>query len=319
MHWKKLSWDSHGFKLLGDTIMKFKIKVPATTANLGPGFDALGLTLGLWNETMVSTANTQISVSVKGEGANVLVSSEKNLIVRTMQAVAERADQQLPNFSLHCENHIPLGSGMGSSAAAIVTGVMAANQLLGLQWPLEKLVDFATEMEGHPDNVAPALMGGLVVSTKQNEQVIARKLHIHPCAVTIVLPEFHFPTKQARAVLPQHVSMQDAVHNISHAVLVVQAFEKGDFDLLGKVMDDSLHQPYRLPLIPGARDAMQAARDSGAAGVALSGAGPSLAAFSSNRNPYVGESMKRVFESNGIYARVFELTVSDSGAEVVEF
>jgi homoserine kinase len=129
-----------------------------------------------------------------------------------------------------------------------------------------------------------------------------------------VLPEFHFPTKQARAVLPQHVSMQDAVHNISRAVLVVQAFEKGDFDLLGKVMDDALHQPYRLPLIPGARDAMQAARESGAAGVALSGAGPSLAAFSSNRNPHVGESMKRVFESNGIYARVFELTVSDGGA-----
>ncbi len=172
-------------------------------------------------------------------------------------------------------------------------------------------------MEGHPDNVAPALMGGLVVSTIENEKVIARQIPTAvPLHVTFVLPDFHLPTKEARAALPEKVLMKDAVHNISRAVLVTEAFRNGDLDLLGKAMTDTLHQPYRLKLIPGAQVAMDAAREAGAAAVALSGAGPSLIAFSSKAEAEIGESMKRAFEAAGLAARIFNLGVSSHGAEI---
>jgi homoserine kinase len=134
--------------------------------------------------------------------------------------------------------------------------------------------------------------------------------------VTLVLPDFHIPTKQARKALPKHVSIEDAVHNISRAVLITEAFRNGDLDLLSKGMTDTLHQPYRLTLIPGAEQAMDAARRAGAPGVALSGAGPSLIAFSAKRDPAIGEAMQRAFEEAGLQARIFQLKISNHGAEV---
>ena len=134
--------------------------------------------------------------------------------------------------------------------------------------------------------------------------------------MTVVLPDFYFPTKQARAILPEYVDRKDAIFNVSRAVLVIEALRTGDLELLGEVMSDSLHQPYRLPLIPGAQAAMQAARQAGAAAVALSGAGPSLIAFSSKQEPAVGLAMKRAFEQAGLTARIFELGTSYEGAEV---
>ena len=296
--------------------MKILIKVPATSANLGPGFDSLGLALDLWNETVVTLA-IEFSVRVKGEGEEKLATGEKNLIVRAAQRLAECAGRSLPPFHADCVNQIPLSSGLGSSAAATLTGLLAGNALLGNPFLREEILAIATEMEGHPDNVAPALMGGLVVSTVENEKVIARQIPIvTAAAVTIVLPDFHLPTKEARAALPEKVSMKDAVHNISRAVLVTEAFRNGDMDLLGKAMTDTLHQPYRLPLIPGAQSAMEAAKEAGADAVALSGAGPSLIAFSLKAEAAVGEAMKRAFESAGLEARIFHLGVSGRGAEI---
>jgi homoserine kinase len=160
-------------------------------------------------------------------------------------------------------------------------------------------------------------MGGLVVSTIENEKVIARQIPTAaPLHVTFVLPDFHLPTKEARAALPDKVSMKDAVHNISRAILVTEAFRNGDLDLLGKAMTDTLHQPYRLKLIPGAEAAMSAAKEAGANAVALSGAGPSLIAFSSKVEAGIGESMKRAFETAGLAARIFNLGVSSHGAEI---
>ena len=170
--------------------------------------------------------------------------------------------------------------------------------------------------EGHPDNVAPAMLGGLVVSTLVNHTVIARRLEIRPLAATVVMPEFHFPTRAARAALPKDVPLKDAVYNISRAILVAKAFECGDLELLGQVMDDSLHQPYRLPLIPGAQEAMQAARQAGAAAVALSGAGPSLVAFSEKPLPRMRKTIRQAFEAAGLKARIFELEVNPEGAEI---
>jgi homoserine kinase len=306
--------------------MKFTIKVPATSANLGPGFDALGLALDLWNETSLSTdfvtdsrteADKRMVVSVKGEGAGLLALNEKNLIVRTARRLAERLGKKLPLFQAECFNQIPLSSGLGSSAATILTGLLVGNALFENPLSKEEILDLASELEGHPDNVAPALLGGLVVSTVEAGKVIAQQIPVaENMCITVALPDFYITTKQARASLPKKVSMKNAVHNISRAVLVTEAFRTGDLSLLGKGMTDRLHQPYRLKLIPGAQSALQAAKEAGAAAVALSGAGPSLIAFSSKAEPGIGESMKRAFEAAGLSTRVFHLGISGRGAEI---
>jgi homoserine kinase len=222
-------------------------------------------------------------------------------------------------LTICCRNRIPLISGMGSSSAALVTGMLGANTLLGNPFPQNEIMTMATQLEGHPDNVVPAMLGGLVASAIRSGEVVSRKLLVSPMAITVVFPDFYFPTKAAREILPEYVLRQDAIYNLSRAVLVIKAFELGDLALLGEVMEDSLHQPYRLPLIPGALDAMEAARKSGAAGVALSGAGPSLIAFSGQpADPRIGLAMKAAFKKAGLTARIFPLNISHSGASVID-
>lgn len=301
--------------------MKILVKVPATTANLGPGFDALGLALDLWNETeFVATDDCQIIVSVSGEGEGKLPLNAENAIVEAALKIYKLVGKPCAGLRIRCLNRVPIGSGLGSSSAAMLTGMLGANALLGSPFNDEEILKLAIETEGHPDNVAPAMLGGLVASIVHEERVISLKLPARanrsPMRVTIVLPDFDFPTKQARAILPKQVERKDAIYNISRAVLVTEALRSGDLDLLGKAMTDMLHQPYRLPLIPGAQSAMQAGRQAGAAAVALSGAGPSLIAFSSKEHPGIGAAMQRAFEQAGLTARIFELGTSYEGAEV---
>ena len=296
--------------------MNIKIKVPATTANLGPGFDTFGLALDLWNETIVRPADDFL-VQVSGEGEGRLAKGNTNLIVRSAQKLADHVGKSLPPFHADCVNRIPLSSGLGSSSAAILTGLLAGNAMLENPLSKDEILNLAARMEGHADNVAPAMLGGLVISTIQNEEVLARQIPIGvDVYMSIVLPDFHISTKDARAALPRKVSIKDAVYNISHAALVIEAFRQGDLRLLGEAMTDKLHQPYRLKLIPGAQSAMDAAREAGAAAVALSGAGPSVVAFSSKAEAGVGESMKRAFGEAGLDARIFQLGVSGRGAEI---
>ena len=291
------------------------VKVPATSANLGPGFDALGLALDLWNVSTFEPAD-DFSVYVEGEGKGRISQGRNNLIIRAALRLAEHAGTELLPFVVRCTNRIPIGSGLGSSAAATLTGLLAANALTGATLSQEDILYLASEIEGHPDNVAPALLGGLIVSTQGQGKIIARKLPIAPLYITVVVPDFRFPTRQARKALPHQVKMKDAIHNISRAVLVTEAFRTGDLSLLGEAMSDALHQPYRLPLIPGARAAMRAAQAEGAA-VALSGAGPSLIAFSSRIEAGPGDAMKQAFKDAGLHARVFPLQVSEKGSQAM--
>jgi len=301
--------------------MKVLVKVPATTANLGPGFDALGLALNLWNETEFSTTNDgKVVVEVEGEGKGILPIDENNAVASAALQIYKQAKTPCPGLHIHCLNRVPLGSGLGSSSTALLTGMLGANALLGNLLTDEEALKLAIETEGHPDNVAPAMLGGLVASIVYEDRVISLKLPARanrsPIHVTIVLPDFDFPTKQARAILPKQVERKDAIYNISRAILVTEALRTGDLDLLGKAMSDALHQPYRIPLIPGAQAAMNAARHAGTAAVALSGAGPSLIAFSSKEDPAVGAAMKLAFAEAGLTARIFELSTSYEGAEV---
>jgi homoserine kinase len=296
------------------------VYVPATTANLGPGFDTLGLALDLWNETeFAQTEAGELTLSVSGEGEKTLPTDETNAIAAAALQLYALVGKDPAGLAIHCVNRIPLISGLGSSSAAMLAGMLGANALLGEPFSPQDILTMATENEGHPDNVVPAMLGGLVASVLCADRIVTRKLLVSPMAITVVFPDFYFPTKMARAILPEYVLREDAIFNVSRAVLVIKSLETGDLTLLGEVMEDALHQPYRLPLIPGAQAAMQAARQAGASAVALSGAGPSLIAFS--RQPAdagIGLVMKRAFEQAGLTARIFPLNISQSGASVVE-
>jgi homoserine kinase len=307
--------------LVFNILMKIIVKVPATSANLGPGFDALGLALDLWNEaTFRSTKDKKISVAVEGEGEGELPSDQSNAVAEAALQVYELAGKPCNGLKIHCLNRVPLGSGLGSSSAAMLTGMLGANALLGEPFSREEILKLAIETEGHPDNVAPAMLGGLVASIIHESHVVSLRLtltgtHI-PFHITVVFPDFDFPTKQARALLPQRVDRKDAIYNISRAVIVTEAFRQGDLDMLAEAMNDRLHQPYRLPLIPGAQAAMEAMKAAGASGVALSGAGPSLIAFSTKRETAIGKAGQQAFTEAALESRVFKLKINRKGAQV---
>ncbi len=296
------------------------VRVPATTANLGPGFDALGLALDLWNEAkFLQTDDRKIIITIAGEGKETLPTDERNAILSAALQLYALVGKTPDGLTIHCLNRIPPLSGMGSSSAAMLTGLLGANALLGEPFSRQEILTMATQNEGHPDNVVPAMLGGLVASVIADGQIVTRKLLVSPMAITVVMPDFYFPTQTARELLPEYILRQDAIFNLSRVVLVIKALESGDLTLLGKVMDDALHQPYRLPLIPGAQEAIKAAKGAGARAVALSGAGPSLIAFSGQpAEAGIGAAMQQAFEQAGVRARVFPLNISQSGASVLE-
>ena len=309
--------------------MNVTVRVPATTANLGPGFDALGLALDLWNEAEFSLPVPQsgavgrkaegggLVVEISGEGQGVLRTDSGNLLVRSARMLFERSGQAFPaGLHICCKNAIPLGSGLGSSAAAIVAGLMGANALLGHPCGQMDILHLATEIEGHPDNAGPAVLGGLIVAVMIGRQVVVRKIEVSPLAAAVVVPDFDLPTPAARAALPKQVALKDAVYNLGRSALVVEALRTGDLELLGQVMDDRLHQPYRFKLIPGAAAALAAARQAGAAAAAISGAGPGMIAFGRGDMAPIGAAMQAAFQSAGLTARCWVLSTSDIGANI---
>lgn len=295
------------------------VRVPATTANLGPGFDCLALALDLWNTCTFITAPGGVRVEVLGEGAGLLPIDDKNLIARAFFQVYRRLGHGMPpGVKINCDNRIPLGSGLGSSAAAALAGIAAANALLGDPLTRMEMLEIAYELEGHADNAAAALFGGLMLVTSEpNGSLIVLSLPSIPWQTVAILPDFPLPTVQARRALPAQVSLQDAVFNIGHAVLAVDALRTGDRGLLAKALADQIHQPYRLNLIPGAADAIQAAQALGAP-AALSGAGPSVIAFIEGDPQPVRAAMQNAFSSAGLTSRVWNLKTSLNGL-IVDF
>jgi homoserine kinase len=278
-----------------------KIRVPATSANLGPGFDCLGLALNIWNEVSFETAE-KLSYHVTGEGAEKLNKGTRNLLTKAFSLVYETCGREVKGAKIYAHNEILMSSGLGSSAAAIVAGLFGANKMLGNSLNENELLKLATEMEGHPDNVAPALLGGLVISIISDGEIITRRYEIPELTIVIVKPNMEWPTKIARAVLPKSVSRADSIYNIGRTALVVDALRNGDLDLLQKVMDDRIHQPYRLKHISGGMCAYKTAKRFGAA--ALSGAGPSIIAFVPPENAEQAKvEIQSAFEELGIETR----------------
>ncbi len=294
------------------------IHVPATSANLGPAFDCLALALDLWNVVTVSLEdNRRLRINIKGEGEGILSTSKNNLIYQAFSLALERHHFKLPlGLSIHCQNQIPPASGLGSSSSAIIAGLLAADALFGLNMNPQSILALALELESHPDNIAACLIGGLVIVLQENGAFITRKVEIAPLKAVIALPQISLSTKEARAALPQQYSREDVVFNISRTALLIESLASGNFSDLQIAMQDYIHQPYRLGLIPGAEGALKSALDAGALGVSLSGAGPALIAFYLRSPHAIGQAMTSAFNKEHVPVRIFNVSNAQSGAWV---
>lgn len=298
--------------------MTVKVRVPASTANIGPAFDCLALALDLWNEAEFELGGDGLQVSVRGEGAERLPRHERNLVYRAVARIYKEVSEAPPkNIRITCDNKIPLGSGLGSSAAASLAGLLGANALLGNPLKPELVIRLGAELEGHADNLAAALYGGLVLVKHTEWRTTAQALECAAWQAVYILPQVRLSTRAARAALPKKVSMADAVFNMGNALAVREALRTGSLAALAEAMQDRLHQPYRLPLLPGAADALAAAQRAGAA-AGLSGAGPGLIAFvEPGREQAVLAAMLAAFEAHKLAARYYVLRSSAQGAQTI--
>ncbi len=236
-----------------------------------------------------------------------------NLVFQAAEIVFNRLDWRPPGLHIEQRNTIPIGSGLGSSSSAVLAGMFGANALAGSPLTKREILQMATDLEGHPDNVAPAVFGGLVLGVQAADGLFVEQIAIAPLRVAVVLPDYQLLTSAARAALPSQVTMQDAIFNTSRIGLLIRALESADYKKLQVAMEDRLHQPYRIPLIPGMQKAFTAARGAGAAAVALSGAGPSLIAFAGERHQEIGEAVSESFSQAGFSCRTWVLTVDTRG------
>jgi homoserine kinase len=298
----------------------FEARVPASTANLGAGFDCLGLALELYlnvRATVLSAPGSRTLARTSGvRGSSLLPKSpDQNLILRAMRHTSEREGFQLPHVRLAVQNEIPVASGLGSSAAATVAGIALGFAINGQAVPKDTALQYASEMEGHADNVGAALLGGFVVTlTRKNGSVVAvRKRWPKMVRLIVVTPALTLETKKSRAVLPQTVLRTDAVHNLQRSALFVAALEERRFDLLWDAMEDKLHQSDRQLLIPGLGDILAMPRMPGLLGVALSGAGPSAIALATDRFDEIGKAIAARFERNGVASTVRVMEAAQEG------
>lgn len=298
--------------------MRVRVKVPATTANLGPGFDTLGMALSLYNEIEVEPWTGGVKIEVSGEGKDLVPRATNNTVYQAIQKVYERIGIRMRGVRIHIHNEVPVTRGLGSSATAIVGGLVGANALCGNLLTEEQLLDMAVALEGHPDNVAPALLGGVVVSGTVAGKTYAKRFEPPKGLRCVVLtPDFQLSTTASRRALPSSVPLKDAVHNVNCVALLVSALAEGDLELFGSVMQDRLHEPYRKRLIPGMEDAFIAAKEAGALSVALSGSGPSLIAFCTRDYEQVGHAMRQAFQNRGVISRVIQLVPEAKGAQII--
>lgn len=303
------------------------VTVPATTANLGPGFDCIGAALSIYNEFTFTrldankTADNQpiLQISVKGLEADRVSTDSTNLVYQAFLKFYHHIQQTPPSLSIEINLGVPLARGLGSSATAIVAGLVGANALAGAPLTQTEIIQLAISMEGHPDNVVPALLGGCRLaacdsSNPQNWQICEISWHSDIVPV-VAIPNFELSTSEARRVLPTEYSRADSIFNISHLGLLIRALETGTPDWLRVALQDKIHQPYRQALIPGYESVSHAAVEAGAYGMTISGAGPTLLALSPHTQANaVQQAMTDAWKQSGITPDVHILQLDGAGA-----
>ncbi len=306
---------------IGMTLVR--VKAPATTANMGPGYDCLGMALDVWNTIEIEVLDSgEPVVEVTGEGAGELGTGRDNLVYRSMEFLFQDAEQEMPLVRIRCDNAIPLARGMGSSAAAIAGGLVAANAICSQDYTPNDLLEMAATIEGHPDNVAAAVLGGmqLVISDKTEE---GSRLYTVPINVppglhaVIFVPQVRITTEDARAVLPEKITMADAVHNMGRVGLLVASMATNHPEYLAIATQDLLHQPYRQPLFPAMKVIFKAALDAGALGVFLSGSGSTVLALTQGREMTVAYEMAEAARQASVEGSVSVTQPTVRGAHLI--
>ena len=293
--------------------VKHRVRVPASSANLGPGFDALGLALDI-HLVCTFQRSGRLSIHAEGRDAHCIPEDESNLIWQTAKQIAAAQGAQLPPIELVIANDIPIGKGLGSSAAALTAGVVLANELLDLRWGRHEILQQAARIEGHPDNVAACVLGA-VVATSMEPDGTTHAVRVELPAnygVAAVVPEFMLSTTKARSVLPEFYTRQDAVFNVQHSALLIAALCTGSTESFSAALQDRMHQPQRAALIPGFSE-MLALREPGLLGCSLSGAGPSVLVFYERGAQGVTRSFEREFERHGSKAATHFTEIQRTG------
>ena len=297
---------------------KATTRIPASTTNLGPGFDVLGLALQLYSTVSLEITGSGTEVVVSGVDVEKIPSTPEHIAFQAVESIFQRSGVQQPDgLKLTIANGIPAIRGLGGSGTAILGGLLTANVLCGNMFSLPEILNFAAAIEGHPDNVAASLYGGLVISVQEEEHIHTIQLVCDPALhVVLAIPEFTLSTQKARDILPKTVDFADAIYNISRSSLLVASVATGKLDMLPLAMKDKLHQPYRSTLIPGFNDVVEAATSAGALSIALSGAGPTIAAYCLNNMDQVGSRMQEVFNQHDIPCKIKVLGADLDGATV---
>ncbi len=293
----------------------FEVSVPATTANIGPGFDCLGAALSLYNHFEFSLAD-RLTITASGEGADKVERDETNLVYQAIAKFYQHIDRPVPPIAFHTDTMIPLSRGLGSSATAIVGGIFGANLLAGSPLDRLELLDLAIAMEGHPDNVAPAMLGGcqLMASNQAGGWEYCDLNWHESIGLVVAVPDFELSTAKARKVLPEKFSMHDAVFNASHLALLSHGIQTGHVNWLKAGLQDRLHQNYRQSLIIGMAEVQAAAIAAGAYGLVISGAGPTLLSLAPvGTIESVAQAMNQAWQAIGVNAVTKCLAIAKDG------
>jgi homoserine kinase len=298
--------------------MRRRLRVPASSANLGPGFDALGLALSL-HLTCTFEENEGLSIQSSGIDASQIPEDASNLIWQTALQVANLARLQLPPIRLEIANEIPIGKGLGSSAAALTAGVVIASELLGLNWSRRRILSEAARIEGHPDNVSACALGAVVATSMESDgQTHAVRIELPAnYGVAAIVPDFVLSTSKARAVLPDTYTRRDAVFNVQHSALLIAALCTGSTESFSAGLQDRMHQPYRERLVPGFREMLQL-QQPGLLGCALSGAGPSVLVFYERGSESVTALFEGLFARYGATSTTYFTDIQRSGYTIEE-
>lgn len=292
-----------------------RIRIPATSANLGAGFDALGLAVSMYNYVQLEESDTLEIISEDGEK---IPKDSSNLIYTAAGDLYKVCGRRLDGLKIVQTNGIPMTRGLGSSSACIVAGLVGANRLLGSPLSTDELVDLSAQIEGHPDNTAPALLGGIVTAVFDGRRVHWVKQEVFTkLRLAAVIPDFELSTAKARACLPDKIDFRDAVYNLSRAALFSASLLTGKFENLRTGVDDKLHQPYRLALIPHAQEVFDIAYAHGAYAAYISGAGPTIMTIADGENEFFAGRLRFSLENAGLKGwRVEELSIDNEGTAV---